>query len=124
MLGNVDERTYEFGMLRSLGFKKNNLIFLIILQGIIFAIPGTVLGLITSYISNNFIAFLFNWYSTLVMPFFLSSSNIIFGIGVGLSIPLISSYLPIKKCLDYNLRGTLAIFNKKIGDVVVSMIKL
>ena len=94
------------------------------MQGIIFAIPGTVLGLITSYISNNFIAFLFNWYSTLVMPFFLSSSNIIFGIAVGLSIPLISSYLPIKKCLDDNLRETLAIFNKKIGDVVVSMIKL
>ena len=124
MLGNVDERTYEFGMLRSLGFKKNNLIFLIILQGFIFAVPGTILGLVTSYITNNFIAFLFNWYTALVMPFFLSSTNIIFGIVAGLSIPLISSYLPIKKCLDDNLRETLAIFNKKIGDIVVSIIKL
>ena len=124
MLGNVDERTYEFGMLRSLGFKKNNLIFLIIIQGFIFAVPGTFFGLITAYIANNFVAFLFNWYTDLVMPFFLSGSNLIFGIIAGLSIPLISSYLPIKKCLDDNLRETLTIFNKKIGDLVVSIIKL
>ena len=124
MLGNVDERTYEFGMLRSLGFKKNNLIYLIIMQGFIFAIPGTILGLTTAYIANNFVAFLFNWYSTLVMPYFLSTSNLIFGIFVGLSIPLVSSYFPIKKSLQDNLKETLTIFNKKIGDIVVSIIKL
>ena len=124
MLGNVDERTYEFGMMRSLGFKKNNLILLIIFQGFIFAVPGTILGLTTAYIANNFVAFLFNQYTSLVMPFFLSSYNIIFGIAVGLSIPLISSYFPIKKSLEDNLRETLAIFNKKIGDLVVSIIKL
>ena len=124
MLGNVDERTYEFGMMRSLGFKKNNLISLIIFQGFIFAIPGTILGLTTAYIANNFVAFLFNWYTALVMPFFLSTYNVIFGIFVGLSIPLVSSYFPIKKSLEDNLRETLAIFNKKIGDLVVSIIKL
>ena len=124
MSGNVDERTYEFGMMRSLGFKKNNLISLIILQGFIFAIPGTLFGLTTSYIVNNFIAYLFNSYTALVMPFFLSDFNIIFGIAVGLSIPIISSYFPIKKSLEDNLRETLAIFNKKIGDIVVSIIKL
>ena len=60
MLGNVDERTYEFGMLRSLGFKKDNLIILIILQGLLFAIPGIFLGLISAYCVNHFIAYLFN----------------------------------------------------------------
>ena len=125
MLGNVDERTYEFGMMRSLGFKKNNLIYLIILKGISFAIPGTIFGLTTSYIVNNFIAFLFNWFSGLVMPFFMSNFNLLFGITIGLSIPLISSYFPIRKCLDNNLRDTLTLFNnKKLGDIVVSMIKL
>ena len=124
MLGNVDERTYEFGMMRSLGFKKNNLIYLIIIQGFIFAVPGTLLGLTTSYIANNYIAYLFNYNSALVMPYFLSTSNIIFGIVAGLSIPLISSYFPIKKSLEDNLKETLTIFNKKIGDIVVSIIKL
>ena len=124
MLGNVNERTYEFGMMRSLGFKKNNLILLIIFQGFIFAIPGTLLGLITSYITNNFVAFLFNWYTGLVMPFILSKFNIIFGVIIGISVPLISSYFPIKKSLENNLRETLDIFNKKIGDIIISFIKL
>jgi ABC-type lipoprotein release transport system permease subunit len=124
MLGNVNERTYEFGMMRSLGFKKNNLILLIIFQGFIFAIPGTLLGLITSYITNNFVAFLFNWYTGLVMPFILSKFNIIFGVIIGISVPLISSYFPIKKSLEDNLRETLDIFNKKIGDIIISVIKL
>ena len=124
MSGNVEERTYEFGMMRSLGFKKNNLILLIILQGFIFAIPGLILGLMASYTVNNFIAYLFNDYTALVMPFFLSKFNLIFGIAVGISIPLISSYFPIKKSLDDNLRETLQIFNKKIGDLVVSIVKL
>jgi len=124
MSGNVEERTYEFGMMRSLGFKKNNLIMLIIFQGFIFAIPGLILGLMSSYTVNNFIAYLFNDYTALVMPFFLSKFNLIFGIAVGISIPLVSSYFPIKKSLEDNLRETLAIFNKKIGDLVVSIVKL
>ena len=125
MLGNVDERTYEFGMMRSLGFKKNNLIYLVLLKGIFFAIPGIILGLISSYIINIFISFLFNWFSGLVMPFYISKSNMAFGIVIGLSIPLISSYLPIKKCLGNNLRDALTLFNnKKLGDIVVTMIKL
>ena len=124
MLGNVDERTYESSMLRSLGFQKNNLIILIIIQGLFFAIPGSFLGLISSYISNNFVAYLFYSYTKLVMPYFMSKSNLIFGIVIGISIPLISSYFPIKKVLNSNLKENLSVFNKKISEIVITMIKL
>ena len=124
MLGNVDERTYEFGMLRSLGFKKRNLIIMILLQGLIFAIPGLIFGLVTAYICNNYIGFLLNWHASIVIPYFLNTNTILFGVSIGISIPLISSYFPIKKCLDSNLKETLTLFNKSTGDLVVSMIKL
>ena len=124
MLGNVDERTYEFGMLRSLGFKKDNLIILIIIQGFLFAIPGIFLGLISAYCVNHFIAFLFNIYSGLLTPFFLTARIFWFGVFIGISIPLFSSYFPIKKTLNANLKETLTIFNKKIGDLIVEMVKL
>ena len=124
MLGNVDERTYEFGMLRSLGFKKRNLIIMILLQGLVFAIPGLIFGLVSAYICNNYIGFLLNWHAAIIIPYFLNKNTIIFGVSIGISIPLISSYFPIKKCLDSNLKETLTIFNKSTGDLVVSMIKL
>ena len=124
MLGNVDERTYESSMLRALGFQKNDLIILIIIQGLIFAIPGSFLGLISSYISNNFIEYLFYSYTKLIMPSFMSESNLIFGIVIGISIPLISSYFPIKKVLNSNLKENLSVFNKKISEIIITMIKL
>jgi hypothetical protein len=124
MLGNVDERTYESSMLRALGFRKNDLIILIIIQGLMFAIPGSFLGLISSYISNNFVAYLFYSYTKLVMPCFMSKSNLVFGIVIGISIPLISSYFPIKKVLNSNLKENLSVFNKKISAIVFTMIKL
>lgn len=124
MLGNVNERTYEFGLLRSLGFKRNNLILMIVIQGFIFAIPGVILGLVSSYIANNYISFLLNWYTGIVIPYFLNGKTILCGSLIGISIPLISSYFPIKKALDANLKETLTIFNKKIGDLFVSMVKL
>ena len=124
MLGNVDERTYESSMLRALGFRKNDLIILIIIQGLMFAIPGSFLGLISSYISNNFVAYLFYSYTKLVMPCFMSKSNLVFGIVIGISIPLISSYFPIKKVLNSNLKENLSVFNKKISQIVFTMIKL
>ena len=124
MLGDVDERIYESSMLRALGFKKNNLTKLIIIQGLFFAIPGSILGLTSSYIANNYIAYLFNSYTHLIMPFFLSKVNLIFGVVVGISIPLISSYFPIKKVLNSNLKENLSLFNKKFSEIVVYMIKL
>jgi len=42
----------------------------------------------------------------------------------GLSIPLISSYFPIKKTLSENLKEALSIFNKKISDITVQIVKL
>ena len=54
----------------------------------------------------------------------MSKSNLIFGIVIGISIPLISSYFPIKKVLNSNLKENLSVFNKKISEIVITMIKL
>lgn len=62
MLGNVEERTYEFGMIRALGYKKNNLILLIIIQAFLFSIPGISIGLVVAGILNTITSyFLFNF---------------------------------------------------------------
>ena len=56
MLGDVEEKTYEFGMLRALGFGKAWLIVLLIIQALVFAIPGLILGMITAYLLNSIVA--------------------------------------------------------------------
>jgi len=37
MIGDVEEKTYEFGMLRALGFNKTWLVVLLFLEALVFA---------------------------------------------------------------------------------------
>lgn len=52
IMTDVEERTYEFAMLRTLGFKQTSLITLITVQTLLFAIPATIIGFILLYIFN------------------------------------------------------------------------
>jgi ABC-type antimicrobial peptide transport system permease subunit len=126
MLGNVEERTYEFGMLRALGFKKGNLTSMIIFQALIFSIPAIILALLACYILNFLIQYYLYTFSGLEMTNAYSISNYAMysSIFAGISIPLISSYFPIQKALSENLKEALTIFNKKIGDISVKIVKL
>jgi len=53
MLSDVDGKTYEYGMLRALGFKKVYLTNLILLQSFAFSIPGIFFGVIIAAIFNT-----------------------------------------------------------------------
>ena len=53
MLSDVDSKTYEYGMLRALGFKSSHLIGMITIQSFIFSVPGVALGLIVSGIKRR-----------------------------------------------------------------------
>ena len=52
MLSDVDSKTYEYGMLRALGFRKKWLIGMIVEQSFGFSIPGIFLGVIIAWIFN------------------------------------------------------------------------
>jgi ABC-type antimicrobial peptide transport system permease subunit len=52
MLSDVDEKTYQYGMLRALGFMNKNLIALISMQSFSFSIPGLLGGLLVAYFLN------------------------------------------------------------------------
>lgn len=46
MLSDVDERTYDFAMLRCLGFKNTSLVLLLLMQALFYSIPATITGFI------------------------------------------------------------------------------
>ena len=50
MLADVAERTYEFAMLRCLGFRKSSLVVLLIFQALFFSVPATIMGFTLLYI--------------------------------------------------------------------------
>ena len=56
MLSDIDEKTYELGMLRTLGLPKIRIIVLILIEAMGFALPGLGLGLLLAYMFNTAIA--------------------------------------------------------------------
>lgn len=77
MNGNVEERTFEFGMLRAVGYVKKNLKILILLQAIIFSIPAIALGLTVSGIFNIMISYLLFKFSGLASSYGLNVITVI-----------------------------------------------
>ena len=50
MITDVEERTYEFAMLRTLGFQKSSLMILLVVQALFFSIPATIIGFLLNYL--------------------------------------------------------------------------
>ena len=63
MITDVEERTYEFAMLRTLGYKKSSLIVLLVLQALFFSVPATALGFVINYLFTSLAQLLLYWYA-------------------------------------------------------------
>ena len=95
MLSNVNEKTYEFGMLRSLGLPQTKLINILILNAMFFSVPGLALGLIICYVINSLISWFIFSFTGLYDSYELNYHVITIGLLVGIVVPLISNILPI-----------------------------
>ena len=52
MLTDVEERTYEYAMLRALGFNNESLVAAIFIQTFLIAIPAIIIGGVSAAILN------------------------------------------------------------------------
>jgi len=95
MLSDVDEKTYEFGMLRALGFNTRNVKVTIISQSFFFAIPGLLIGLFMAAVLNMVFRHTLYTLTKNANNYGLSSGSVYIGIAIGLGMPLISNYFPI-----------------------------
>ena len=48
-IADIEERTYEFAMLRTLGFRKRSLVTLLTVQALFFSLPATFIGFLLLY---------------------------------------------------------------------------
>lgn len=121
MLSDVEEKTYEFGMLRALGFNTKNVGVTIIIQAISFAMPGLLFGFFTAAILNVIIRYVLYSITTNYDTYSLSTSSIWIGVILGTFIPLMSNIIPIQKALGKNLRSSLDLYHRKAGELTVAI---
>lgn len=109
MLQDVTSKTYEYGMLRALGFKKLYLVEVISLKSFSFSIPGLFLGIIIAILLNIFLREVIFIESENALDFNLTSRSIVLGVSFGFLTPFVANYFPIKSSMSNNLRNSLDI---------------
>lgn len=124
MLSNVDQKTYEYGMLRALGFKSSHLISMITIQSFFYSIPGVVLGVAVAFTTNIFLRYFVYVFAGNTSSFALSSTSLWIGILFGLIMPVLAILLPIKQALGKNLRTSLDLNHRANNEKSVSVQKL
>jgi len=124
MLSDVDGKTYEYGMLRALGFKKSYLTSLILMTSFAFSVPGILFGVIVAAILNTGLRELIFNLSENSMPYNLTKISIIIGVTFGIVMPIISNYLPIKRAMGKNLRNSLDLSRRTTDEIGIKVERL
>ncbi len=124
MISDVEEKTYEFGMLRALGLRKISLVSLLLLQGLTFALPGLFMGLLLAYAINAAIAYVFFSGALLVSSYEMASSAMIIGFALGIFIPVFSNYIPIQRALSKTLKDSLDIYHRVVTETTIIVMRL
>jgi len=116
LLSDVDGKTYEFGMLRALGFNTYNIATAIFIHALFISLLALGLGLTMASIFNAiFRAILFE-ISKNEADYLLTDDSINLGIAFGILIPMLSNIFPIRKAFGSNLRTSLDVNHKHIGE--------
>lgn len=124
MNSNVEEKTYEFGMLRALGFKQQSLVSLLTLQSFFYAIPGLLIGLLVCYVLNSVITHFLYRFTGIATGYHIDPSALFIGISIGILIPVISNIIPIQRALSKTLRDSLDMYHRVINEISVQIMKL
>lgn len=124
LLSDVEEKTYEYGMLRALGLPHNSLIELLFIQAIFFSIPGIIIGIISAFLLSIPITLIMSNYAAYSLSIKLELSAIILGLFLGIFMPIVSNIAPIQRALSRTLRDSLDVYHQSSQDITVQMIKL
>eukprot|EP00762_Andalucia_godoyi_P002414 ANDGO_02681.mRNA.1 FtsX domain-containing protein len=124
LLANVEEKTYEYAMLRALGLSKRSLLMIMMGHAFAFAIPGVSLGLLFAFLANIPVALYLADFAATDPDFSLSWQAICLGLAVGILIPIFANIIPIRRAFSHSLRDALDVTHQQFSETSVTMQKL
>ena len=124
MLSNVEEKTFEYGMLRALGMRQHALILLLVVQAMSFAIPGILIGWAVAGLVDLLPAWLLADYASVEPVYGLRPFPLYLTLAIGLIVPLVANWVPIKRALASTLRNALDVYHQENTDTTVKVVRL
>lgn len=124
LISDVEQSTYEFGMLRALGLDVRSLGVLIAARAAYFTAPSLLLGIIVAQIASVVaLAYLYDFIGA-ERNFSMDSFAVSLALAVGVAMPVIGSYVPTKAALQNSLSDSLDVYKQASATVSVVATRL
>lgn len=120
----IEGRSYEFAIMRTLGHQKRDLVLLATLEGLVVGLPGIFLGFLTSFLLYIPVAFAVEIYSFTPMKSLFDGVSIAVAFVIGISMPLIGAFSPLRKVMLQTIRESLDKFSRTADKLKVASKKL
>ena len=105
---SIETKTFEIGVMRMVGLSQTGIIYMILLQGLMFVLPAIICGFMfcfpALYLLYNFLLTKELGIPNDPLP---EASAIFQSLFVGLMIPMLASIIPVKQSLSKNLSDSL-----------------
>lgn len=124
MVFSIDQKTYEFGMLRALGLIKSNIVLMLIIQGTIFAVCGWAFGIILSWTISVLLQIIFYLDIRLNAEINFDYVAWIVSAIFGFCMPVIVNIISIRSALSDSIKDSLDLYHRTINTLTVIFIKL
>lgn len=118
---NVETRKFEMGVLRLLGTWRSGIIQLLLFQAFSYSLPSWVFGLIVAYGGTFIVVKIFQNLTGISISTGLSVDAILLATGLGIFIPIVASFFPIREALSKNLQDSLDISHSKTKAIKISI---
>jgi hypothetical protein len=120
MLSDVEEKTYEYGMLRALGMSQKSFVSLLITTTNFFSIPGTIIGMGLSALALWIAVLIVSKVIYYDIPMYYQPLAIILCIVLGLLLPRAANFFPIFRAVNSTLRDSLDLYHQLNNDTRVT----
>ncbi|CEM33325.1 unnamed protein product [Vitrella brassicaformis CCMP3155] len=121
LLISVETKTFQLGILRMIGLNRRGLVELILIQALSYVLPALVFGLLAAVGGNALVARMFYRLTRIPVSSALSWRSIVYSCTLGILIPVVASFLPIKAALQLNIHEALDVHRSKTKVVAVQL---
>eukprot|EP00727_Mastigamoeba_balamuthi_P014759 m51a1_g9909 hypothetical protein (1044) ;mRNA; r:99120-103292 len=118
---NVDTRTFEVGVMRTLGTSRRGLVELLLTQALAYAIPSWAIGMAVAQGVAVIVFHTIESIASVSIPVRLTPTAIGVATALGIGIPILSAILPIRAALKKNLQESLDTRRSKTQAVKIEI---
>ncbi|KAH7830035.1 putative efflux ABC transporter, permease domain protein [Monocercomonoides exilis] len=113
---SVDTRVFQMGIMRTVGMKRINIVWMMIVQALTYTLPGWLFGTGLAFVANYVFASIIQKNTMIQLSMMIPPTAILLSTALALGISLLASIFPIRSALSHNLHDSMDSRRINVGN--------